>query len=144
MFVEVNELYTAIQQHTMGYITAEPGDAAKAINAAVKEMTSYLNSRYDCPAIFGATGDDRDALVLEHCKSIAVWYIIRQSNADIIFEKAKIYYDNAKEWLKLVSGVDKEGKPIAADLPLKKDSDGRVKTQIRMGSNRKFRHNFDD
>jgi phage gp36-like protein len=123
-------------------IVSDESDIAAGINAAVKEMVGYLNSRYDCVKIFSATGDERDALVVEHCKSIAVWYIIRRSNADVIFEKVQIYYNNAKEWLRLVSGTDKEGKPIAADLPLREDADGNMVTQLRMGSNPKFTHSF--
>ncbi len=144
MFIEPNELTTAIKASSLGMIVGSEAETVAGINAAIREMTSYLNSRYDCPAIFSAEGEARDPLVLEHCKSIAVWYILRQSNADVIFEKAKIYYESAKEWLRLVTGTDKEGKPIAADLPLRTDKDGNVRTPIRMGSRRKFCHGFDD
>lgn len=144
MFLEPEEMTTVIKSATIGLIITDESDIISGINAAIREMTSYLNSRYDCPKIFGAVGVDRDPLVLEHCKSIALWYIVRQSNADVIFEKVLIYYNNAKEWLRLVTGTDKNGKPIAADLPLRTDEDGNVKSQIRMGSKRKFQHDFDD
>ena len=144
MFLEPEEMTTVIKSATIGLIITDESDIISGINAAIREMTSYLNSRYDCPKIFGAVGVDRDPLVLEHCKSIALWYIVRQSNADVIFEKVLIYYNNAKEWLRLVTGTDKNGKPIAAHLPLRTDEDGNVKSQIRMGSKRKFQHDFDD
>ena len=111
---------------------------------AIQEATSYLNGRYDTAVIFNAEGDGRNALVLEHCKSMAVWYIIRLSNADILFDKAKIYYDNAVEWFKLVAGVGESGKSIAPDLPPKRETDGKIVTTLRAGSNRKFKHSFDD
>lgn len=144
MFLEPQEMTTVIKSATMNRIVADESEIVAGINAAIGEMTSYLNSRYDCPAIFGARGAARDPLVLEHCKSIAAWYIIRQSNADVIYEKVLTYYNSAKEWLRLVSGTDREGKPIAADLPLRTDKNGNVLSQIRMGSNRKFQHTFDD
>lgn len=144
MFLEPQEMTTVIRSATLGLITTTEADVMAGINAAIREMTSYLNSRYDCPVIFGARGDGRDPLVLEHCKSIALWYIVRQSNADVIFEKVQIYYNNAKEWLRLVTGTDANGKPIAADLPLRTDANGNVLSKIRMGSNRKFQHSFDD
>lgn len=105
MFIEIEELNTAIDEYTMGMITAKDSVKRVAILAAISEITSYLNGKYDTVAIFNAIGDARNILIVEHCKSIAVWYIIRKSNADILFEKAKIYYDNAITWLQNVAGL---------------------------------------
>ncbi len=143
MFIEKEELYSAIYQHTLGGITADDSVVHLAILAAIEEASSYLNARYDCQAIFNAQGDARNILVLEHCKSMAVWYILRLSNANVFYEKAKAYYDNAIGWFRDVAGVGESGKTIAPILPLKK-VDGIVKTQLRSGSNRKFNHHFDD
>lgn len=142
MFIEIDELKSAIYEYTLGQITTDEVVIRSAILAAIGEMSGYLNGRYDTNAIFNATGSDRNILVAEHCKSIAVWYIIRISNANIVFEKAKIYYENAREWLKDVAGINSGGKSIAPDLPLKTE-DGKVKIQTRMGSNSKFRHSFE-
>lgn len=143
MFLEIPELNSAIHEYTLGQITADEVAIRSAIQMAVEEMTSYLNGRYDCAKIFNAVGDDRNALVLEHCKSIAVWYIIRISNANILFDKAKIYYDNAIDWLRRVAGVTTSGKNISPDLPVKME-DGQAKIPMRMGSHTKFQHFFDD
>nr|DAT38254.1 MAG TPA: head to tail adaptor [Caudoviricetes sp.] len=143
MFIETEELRTAIKDYTLGQITTDEVVIRSAILMAIQEATSYLNGRYDTIAIFNATGDKRNMLVLEHCKSMAVWYIIRLSNADILFDKAKIYYQNAIEWFKQVAGVGESGKSIAPDLPLKQE-DGKVKLKMRFGSNRKFRHFYND
>ena len=144
MFIEIEELNTAIDEYTMGMITAKDSVKRVAILAAISEITSYLNGKYDTVAIFNAIGDARNILIVEHCKSIAVWYIIRKSNADILFEKAKIYYDNAITWLQNVAGVGESGKSIAPDLPLKREEDGKIVTTLRCGSNRKFKHSFDE
>ena len=143
MFIEPEELKTAIQEYTLGQITTDDVVIRSAILMSIQEATSYLNGRYDCVAIFNAIGEDRNALVLEHCKSMAVWYIIRLSNADVLFDKAKIYYDNAIDWFKQVAGVGTSGKSIAADLPVKR-KDGEVVLKMRFGSNRKFKHSFED
>lgn len=143
MFIEKEELNTAIQEYTLGHITADDVVIRTAILAAIQEATSYLNGKYDCQAIFNATGDNRNILVVEHCKSMAVWYIIRLSNANIVFDKAKIYYDSAVDWFKQVAGVGSSGRTIAPDLPIKK-TNGEVQLQMHFGSNRKFRHSFDD
>lgn len=98
MFIEIEELKTAVYNYTLGQITTDDVVIRSAILMAIQEAASYLNGRYDTAAIFNAGGNARNALVLEHCKSMAVWYIIRLSNASILFDKAKIYYDNAIEW----------------------------------------------
>jgi phage gp36-like protein len=144
MFIEIPELKTAISDYTRGQITADESVIRSAILMATEEMASYLNGRYDCNAIFNATGDSRNALIVEHCKSIAVWYIIRISNANIIFDKAKIYYDNAIDWLKQVAGVGTSGNSIAPSLPLKTDENGKERIQMRMCSHPKFQQFFYD
>lgn len=142
MYIEITELKTAVYEYTLGKITTDEVVLRNAILAAIDEATGYLNGRYDTVKIFNARGDERNILLLEHCKSLAVWYIIRLGNAQILFEKAKIYRDSAIDWLEKVAGVHETGKSIAPDLPLKME-DGKVKSQIRIGSNRKFRHHFD-
>lgn len=141
MFIENEEIYTAIYEHTLGAITADETVVKQAILTAIGEATSYLNAKYDVQEIFAQRGDQRDILILEHCKSMAVWYILRLSNANIYYEKARIYYENAIEWFKNVAGVGSSGKSIAPPLPLKKDN-GVVKTKLRTGSNPKFNHHF--
>ena len=142
MFIERDELRTVIKNSTMGGLQADDVAVDQAILMAIQEATSYLNGKYDCNKIFNAQGKERNPLVLEHCKSMAVWYLLRISNANYLFEKAKIYYDNAIAWLKLVAGVGESGKTIAPDLPVKQTEDGTTVSKIRMSSNPKFTHSF--
>ena len=142
MYIENEELKTAVYAYTLGKITTDDVVIKQAILAAIDEATSYLNGKYDTVKIFNAQGEERNVILLEHCKSIAVWYIIRLGNAQLLFDKAKIYYDNAKDWLEKVAGIHSTGKSIAPDLPLKTE-DGQVKSKIRICSKRKFKHHFD-
>lgn len=142
MYIEITELKSAIYEYTLGKITTDEVVIRQAILAAIQEATSYLNGRYDTVKIFNAQNEERNVILLEHCKSIAVWYIIRLGNAQLVFDKAKIYYDNAIDWLEKVAGIHASGKNISPDLPLKTE-DGKVKSQIRMGSNKKFKHHFE-
>lgn len=142
MFIEREELATAISEYTLGQIEADDVAIRSAILMAMQEAASYLNAKYDCAKIFNATGDNRNILLVEHCKSLAVWYICRISNAGIVFDKAKIYYDNAVDWLKQVAGVGESGKTISPGLPVKREENGAVKTTLRLGSNPKFSHSF--
>lgn len=144
MFLTPEELLSAIQDYQLADITGEPidgGIARSAILAAIEEATGYLNAKYDCQAIFSAEGNNRNVLLLEHCKSIAVWYILRRGNTDIIFDRAKEYRKAAIDWLTKVSGTDPNLGTIAPDLPLKK-VDGQVQTRFRYGSGKKFTHDY--
>lgn len=143
MFIERDELRTTMKATTMGNLQADDVAIDQAIMMSIQEAISYLNGKYDCTKIFNAQGSDRNPLVLEHCKSIAVYYILRISNANYLFEKAKIYYDNAIGWFKLVAGVSESGRSIAPDLPIKKSDDGETLSKIRMSSNTKFIHSFE-
>lgn len=143
MFIERDELRTAIKVSTMGNLQADDVAIDQAILMSIQEATSYLNGKYDCARIFNARGNERNPLVLEHCKSMAIWYLLRISNANYLFEKAKIYYDNAIAWLKLVAGVGDSGRTIAPDLPVRQSEDGITVSKIRMSSNPKFTHSFE-
>ncbi|ASZ11086.1 DUF1320 domain-containing protein [Chitinophaga pendula] len=157
MFLNVDELSTAIYEYQLNAITESKPDISQlGINAAIEEMKSYLNPsnqkrfddgrpRYDVKAIFSATGADRNALILELCKSMAVWYICRIANVDIINDDIKARYDRAIDWLEKVSSTGKyAGKPsITPDLPLVKvdpNNPESIKKTFRAGSRPKFNH----
>ena len=160
MFLEPAELKSVIYEYQLNEIveiTEDDGTnediVQMAIDAAVEEMKSYLTPnaqshwldgrrRYDIAAIFAATGTGRNALILELCKSIAVYYVCRLSNVDIIEEKVKERYDRAIEWLEKVAGVGKyAGAPaINPDLPILPLPDTTDDVPFRHGSREKFNH----
>jgi hypothetical protein len=127
-----------------------------AIVAAIEEMKSYLNPtaqvrwrdgrpRYDVGAIFGTTGTARNGLILEMCKSIALYYVCRLANVDIIQERVKERYDRAIDFLEKVAGVGKyaNSPAIAPDLPVLTPEQIATQTTqqaFRYGSRVKFNH----
>ena len=80
---------------------------------AIEEMRSYLDKFYDCNAIFGATGSDRNQLVLMMALDIAIYHIFCQHNPYKISDVRKNRYERAVEWLKAVAA----GKITIADAP---------------------------
>jgi hypothetical protein len=150
MFLENEELQSSIYQFQLDQITEGDDTIIEmAIASAIEEVRSYLdinNQRknsdgrllYDVTAIFGAVGAERNALILAHTKTIAIWHVIQLCNADVIYESAKERYDRAVSWLRdLASGkvnvstlpqLDPEGENPAANLP------------FRMGSRTKFNY----
>ena len=155
-FITTAELKSAIYSYQLDEITENDADIpVMAIDAAVEEMKSYLapgdqsqyrdgRKRYDVAAIFGATGADRNALVLELCKSMAVYYACRLANVDIIQEQVKERYDRAIEWLEKVSatGKYKDSPPLNANLPVLAalDPEADASLPFRFGSRDKFSH----
>lgn len=109
----------------------------QAIEAAIEEVRSYLRPRYDTDKVFAAEGGGRNALILENTKVVAVWNIIKLSNAETIYEIWKDRYDRVISYL---VGVAKG--THTPSLPLLTDEKGEVKIKTRFGSNPKFRHSF--
>jgi len=148
MFLEAEELKTVAYGYQLAEITEDDDDILElSIDAAVEEMKSYLrptkNSQVqiDVEAIFSATGTARNPLILELCKSIALYYICRLSNVDIIEQKVKDRYDRAIEWLKRVSDSTGSGSDnINPGLPTLPPVDDNTGLPFRFGSRNKFNH----
>ena len=155
-WIEVGELKSALEDYQIDQISeGDTSISLMAINAAVKEVKSYLapgdqsqfrdgRKRYDVATIFGTTGFSRDPLVLELTKSIAVYYLTRRANVDIMAEEIRRRYDRAIDWLEKVSATGKyAGKPpLNADLPVLPDLDPEAEDSLpfRNGSREKFSH----
>lgn len=138
MFITVQEMKTVIYDHVMDDISAnDDATVQQCIEAAVSEMKSYLASRYDVERIFRAEGNDRDPLILENTKVIAVWNLIRLSNSELIYEQWRERYDRVIDFLKQVA----EGS-ITPTLPIATDEQGNPIIKSRFGSNPKFQHNY--
>jgi phage gp36-like protein len=151
MFIQEEELKTAIYQYQVLQITEANNDIVlAAIAAAVEELRSYLEANnqirfrdgrplLDLDAILTATGNDRNALLLAHCKTIAVWYIVQLCNADVIYEHVKERYDRAVKWLRELG----EGAVNISTLPVLPDdhpNNPNNKAPFAMGSRAKFNY----
>ncbi|MPS74002.1 MAG: DUF1320 domain-containing protein [Chryseobacterium sp.] len=151
MFATKEDLKNNIYQYQVDQIT-EGDDAIvlQALNTAEIEVKSYLTGndkkeyldgrpRYDVTAIFNATGDDRNSMILTHTLTIAKWYIIDLCNIDLLYEKAKDRYDRAIAWLNKL----RKGEVNLEDLP-KIDPDTLIGNEDVMpftyGSRQKFNH----
>jgi phage gp36-like protein len=156
MFITKEELKSAIYSYQIDEITEGDDDiVTMAISAAIEEMKSYLapgnqsqyrdgRKRYDIVAIFTAEGTARSALVMELCKSMAVYYACRLGNVDILQEDITKKYDRAIDWLEKVSATGKysDKQPLNADLPVVAavDIEDDSSLAFRSGSREKFNH----
>lgn len=155
-FLTKEELKSAIRLEKLARISdADDLIIQQAINTAITEVQSRLSPnnkrawgdgrlKYDVKAIFQAEGNDRNALLVDITKVVALWWLIMRNNAGVDYEVIRDRYSSAIEYLKdLASGeandatlptiedpVDEEGNPISDRKP------------FRMGSRKKFNHEF--
>ena len=150
MFLEKEELKSTVYAYQLEQITEDDNSIIDmGIEAGIEEARSYLTPNnkkiwsdgrplYDAEVIFAATGAQRNALILELTKSLALWWIIRLCNADIIHEQVKERYDRSVEYLKKIG----KGEVTIASLPLlplNLETDTGA-LPFRMGGRQKFIH----
>lgn len=70
---------------------------------AIEEMRCYLSKRYDCDAIFNASGNARNQLILMMAIDIAVYHIFCIHNPQKLSDVRRERYERAVEWLKAVA-----------------------------------------
>lgn len=81
---------------------------------AIAEMRGYLSKRYDCNAIFSASGEERNQLILMMVIDIAVYHIFCIHNPQKLSQVRKDRYERAVEWMKAVANeeVSIDGAPL--------------------------------
>lgn len=137
MFLDIKEMDTVIAEYKVEEITDyDETILQRCILAAVKRVRRFLSGRYDVDRIFSAEGDERDAELLEICKNVALWFLIRRCNVDILYGRVKETYDRDMEYLKEL----RDG-GIPSDLP-PREEDGKPIGVFRSGSHRKFTHSW--
>ena len=70
---------------------------------AIAEMRCYLSKRYDCDAIFSASGENRNQLILMMVIDIAVYHIFCIHNPQKLSQIRKDRYERAVEWMRAVA-----------------------------------------
>jgi phage gp36-like protein len=114
-FINPADYDASIHREILDALTRED-DAIVEIceERAIAEMRGYLSRRYDVNAIFSATGNGRNQLVLMMAIDIAVYHIFCIHNPQKISQTRKDRYDRAKEWLKQIAGekIGIDGAPL--------------------------------
>jgi len=84
-------------------------------NRAIQEMRGYMSARYDCDAIFSATGEERIDLVVMYCLDIAIYHILSGHNPQKLTQVRKDRFEDAKLWMQGVRDgiINIEGAPEA-------------------------------
>lgn len=117
-FIEPSDYDASIHAEILDAVTRSDSSIVEICeDRAIAEMKSYLQSRYDCDALFSATGDDRNQLVLMMAIDISLYHIFCAHNPQKLSQMRVDRYNRAIEWLKKVS----ESKLSIADAPLLPD-----------------------
>lgn len=116
--------------------SAEVRAAAEA--EAREEIASYLRPSYDCNAIFSASGDSRNRLIVMYTCDIALYHMVSAMPRAMGSEIRKERYDRAVKWLE---GV--QAGRIIPDLPRAADASGTtLDTGIIISSQPPLSHNW--
>lgn len=97
----------------------DPAVRANAEREAVEELAGYLRPRYDCTAIFAATGTERNPQMVMYACDVALYHMASAMPQKMGTEIRKERYERAVRWLE---GV--QAGRIVPDLPAPADSGG--------------------
>lgn len=106
-FIELTDYDASIHREILDALTREDEAIVEICeDRAVATMRGYLSRRYDVDAIFAATGDERNQLVLMMALDITVYHVFCIHNPQKLSQVRKDRYDRAMEWLKQVADED--------------------------------------
>lgn len=138
MFIDNEDYRVVIGEAALKVISqSSPENIANAEAEAMEEIAGYLRPVYDADAVFSATGDDRNRLIVMYTADIVLYHLTASQPQRMGSEIRKERYDQAIKWLE---GVQ-VGK-IIPDLPLKVSEDGTSGFGTSFHSSPKLRHDW--
>lgn len=138
MFIDNEDYRVVIGEAALKVISqSSPENIANAEAEAMEEIAGYLRPVYDTDAVFSASADDRNRLIVMYTADIVLYHLTASQPQKMGSEIRKERYDRAIKWLEGVQA----GK-IIPDLPLKEDEDGSSGFGISYHSSPKLRHDW--
>ena len=133
-FVQIEDYDASVHREILDALVRDDDSLVEICeDRAIAEMRCYLSKRYDCDAIFSASGNGRNQLVLMMVIDIAVYHIFCIHNPQKLSQIRKDRYERAVEWMRAVA--DEE---ISIDgVPLLPEDERAAKASLMFKSNRK-------
>lgn len=133
-FVQIEDYDASVHREILDALVRDDDSLVEICeDRAIAEMRCYLSKRYDCDAIFSASGTERNQLVLMMVIDIAVYHIFCIHNPQKLSQIRKDRYERAVEWMRAVA--DEE---ISIDgVPLLPEDERAAKASLMFKSNRK-------
>lgn len=138
MFIDNEDYRVVIGEAALKVISqSSPENIANAEAEAMEEIVGYLRPVYDTDAVFSASADDRNRLIVMYTADIVLYHLTASQPQKMGSEIRKERYDRAIKWLEGVQA----GK-IIPDLPLKVSEDGSSGFGTSFHSSPKLRHDW--
>ena len=120
MFIDTEDYKVVIGDAALKVVSqSSPENIANAEAEAIEEISGYLRPVYDTTAIFAATGNDRNRLIVMYTADIVLYHLTASQPQKMGIEIRKERYERAIKWLEGVQA----GKIVPA-LPLAVTDDG--------------------
>lgn len=102
MFISESDYDVQARQEILSLLDTSDGNANLGIaeRMAVDQIKQYIGGRYDCEAIFSATGDSRDMFIVMITIDIALYHLWSKMAPRKIPELRAQRYQDALDWLK--------------------------------------------
>lgn len=117
-FIQITDYDATIHREILDSLLREEAGSSATVevceNRAIATVRSLIGNRYDCDAIFAATGDQRNVIILKVCVDIAVYEIFCQHNPYKMSKIREDRYKDAMTFLREVRDFDAsiEGAPL--------------------------------
>lgn len=117
-FIQITDYDATIHRDILDSLLREEAGSSATVevceNRAIATVRSLIGNRYDCDAIFAATGDQRNVIILKVCLDIAVYEIFCQHNPYKMSKIREDRYKDAMTFLREVRDFDAsiEGAPL--------------------------------
>ncbi len=103
-FLTKEDYAGAIRERILDQITEFDDNKIQQVDSfAVEFISGYLRSRYDVAAIFNATGEDRNPVIVMYAVDIAIYQLHHLINPRKLPELRKERFELAQDWLQRVS-----------------------------------------
>lgn len=138
MFIDNEDYKVVIGDAALKVVSqSSPENIANAEAEAIEEISGYLRPVYDTEAIFAASGNDRNRLIVMYTADIVLYHLTASQPQKMGSEIRKERYERAVKWLE---GV--QAGRIVPDLPLAKSDDGGSGFGTSYHSFPKLRHDW--
>ena len=138
MFINTEDYKVVIGDTAFKVLSqSSPENIENAEVEAIEEMASYLRPVYDTDAVFSATGNGRNRLIVMYTADIALYHLMASAPQKMGSEIRKERYERAIKWLEGVQA----GK-IIPDLPLLDADDGSSGFGTSFQSSPKLNHDW--
>lgn len=138
MFIDTEDYKVVIGDAALKVVSqSSPENIANAEAEAIEEISGYLRPVYDTAAIFAATGNDRNRLIVMYTADIVLYHLTASQPQKMGSEIRKERYERAIKWLE---GV--QAGRIVPDLPLAAVDDGFAGFGTSYHSSPRLRHDW--